>query len=1000
MAKKSVILQNAQKFMAKGKIDKAIEEWQKLITDSPNDGNIYNTIGDLYLKDKKLPKATEAFLKGANAFHSAGFALKAMAVYKKLTKLVPDRVDILTKLADLNAERGMASIAIQDYLAAAKKYTQENDIKGALDVYRKVAALDESNTSIRIKLAEMCLKEGYRELAIEEFVKLAVYYKNNNQSKELETIQEHILKLDPNNLTILQMKGKTAPAAEAPSSTEVPTPEKLLAQVDDLIGKENYDEAGKLIDQCLETDPEDAAAHQKKGTILLKTKTPGEAFESLKKACQIYISRTEYGLAGKLMKDFLDADPERIEAYQLLGEAYEKSGNAKLAVSAYAHIIDEHLASGDMGAGNELFLKIKALDPEHRDVRRLKHTFDHVGIAKAKLEISQSNATLSLSQSDSVQAASPPVEGPGTGIESSVEEQKPPMETVPAQEILDESVGSTVEAPDVVVEPEPEPVDAPAADPAALQSCFTEAEVYIKYGMTDKAIDQLKQAVAMDPENPEAHEQLKAIYKTEGQKEEEVEACLKLIEIYKNTGDSERRKIMGEEAKALDPENPRVMEATGMAPILQDERMEELLKEKPVQDINPVTQESTVNLEPAVEEPVSSPELPDESAPEMEGEEEEDIEERVSEAEFYYQQGLQDEAKKMYELILALKPDHPTAAEKLNLIIKEQEESLTVVSDPPAQVAPEVAAPAPSEDLAEKSDVEKEDEKTLNEELDKSFAAFTGPGETESEPVNAGVDQKSVPREEVAGGKTENVEIKDDEYVDLSMLLDDESRAILEVSISKDAPVAGDLGDADENINAQLDSLFSEFEHDAVEQSDDIDVETHYNLGIAYKEMGLINEAILEFQESIKGSDRFIDSSSMLGVCLQESGNSSEAVQVLKQALGDSRCDETQRRWLMYDLAVSYEIEERFEEAHAQFNDIYESDRNFRDVAERLHILQDRLGKSKQEIQVTTDHASEDEDVDAMMDRIFGESSLSGNSEKNESGAGEDKEKKDKISFL
>ena len=96
---KSTILQNAQRYTAKGQIDNAIEEWQKLIAETPNDGNIYNTIGDLYLKKNAIKYAVAVYFKAANAFHDAGFALKTISVYKKIIKLAPKRRDDCLKLA-------------------------------------------------------------------------------------------------------------------------------------------------------------------------------------------------------------------------------------------------------------------------------------------------------------------------------------------------------------------------------------------------------------------------------------------------------------------------------------------------------------------------------------------------------------------------------------------------------------------------------------------------------------------------------------------------------------------------------------------------------------------------------------------------------------------------------------------------------------------------------------------------------------------------------------
>ena len=57
---KVAITTAAQKFLAKGQIDMAIAEWEKLIGES-NEGNVYNTIGDLYLKKNSKKEAGNGF---------------------------------------------------------------------------------------------------------------------------------------------------------------------------------------------------------------------------------------------------------------------------------------------------------------------------------------------------------------------------------------------------------------------------------------------------------------------------------------------------------------------------------------------------------------------------------------------------------------------------------------------------------------------------------------------------------------------------------------------------------------------------------------------------------------------------------------------------------------------------------------------------------------------------------------------------------------------------
>ncbi len=93
------------------------------------------------------------------------------------------------------------------------------------------------------------------------------------------------------------------------------------------------------------------------------------------------------------------------------------------------------------------------------------------------------------------------------------------------------------------------------------------------------------------------------------------------------------------------------------------------------------------------------------------------------------------------------------------------------------------------------------------------------------------------------------------------------------------------------------------------------DYETHYNLGIAYKEMGLIDDAIREFQASRNDPKRFIHSSNMLGICYIEKGLYQLAIDVLTNAI-DKMEDRGESYWAMkYDLADAYEKNGNLKEA-------------------------------------------------------------------------------------
>lgn len=107
------------------------------------------------------------------------------------------------------------------------------------------------------------------------------------------------------------------------------------------------------------------------------------------------------------------------------------------------------------------------------------------------------------------------------------------------------------------------------------------------------------------------------------------------------------------------------------------------------------------------------------------------------------------------------------------------------------------------------------------------------------------------------------------------------------------------------------------------EQPEPFSAEDHYNLGIAYKEMGLLNKAMEEFRFALTAQERFVDAVLLLAACCKEKNAYSEAVNYIQGALNDSRChDEGGRMLLMCELADFYELQGRPHDAFRLYDEI------------------------------------------------------------------------------
>jgi tetratricopeptide (TPR) repeat protein len=154
----------------------------------------------------------------------------------------------------------------------------------------------------------------------------------------------------------------------------------------------------------------------------------------------------------------------------------------------------------------------------------------------------------------------------------------------------------------------------------------------------------------------------------------------------------------------------------------------------------------------------------------------------------------------------------------------------------------------------------------------------------------------------------------------------------------------GDMRDA-ESSNV-LSDILSEL-RDETEEADEPkeDPETHYNLGIAFKEMGLLDEAIGELQKVCHAVDRGVEFSqpiqafTWLAQCLVDKGAPEAAVRWYQRALHLPGLDDGSRCSIYYDLGMAYEAFGDKKSALVNFMEVYGSNIDYRDVASRIKAL-------------------------------------------------------------
>ncbi|MCS6897246.1 MAG: tetratricopeptide repeat protein [Nitrospira sp.] len=378
------VLQQAQMLASRGQYEHAVGEWKKLAAESPHDGSIYNSIGDLHLKRNAMAEAVTAFLKAAEAFKNEGATLKAIAAYKKVLKCDPTKYEVYQHLGDLNVERGLISNAVQDYLAAAKHCLKARKPKEALALYQKIVKIDPSNRNAQQRIAELCVQDNQQEEAIKVYLQLGRERSAEGRHEEAKEAYQAVLNLDPQNSEAAQYiesfkKGKLGSltpqkSKEAGYPTWLPEPLGQLAEVVRRMDEGQYDGAEAILNQMLSREPGNPQVCQLLARLHLQRGDLQVALGEYRFLASAALRAQDFRLAESLITEFLSQQPDSVPILELYGELYEEQNDPASAALQYAKAIElllTHPEPGMEGYHEELFEKVRSLSPDKELVERL-----------------------------------------------------------------------------------------------------------------------------------------------------------------------------------------------------------------------------------------------------------------------------------------------------------------------------------------------------------------------------------------------------------------------------------------------------------------------------------------------------------------------------------------------------------------------------------------------------------------------------------------------------
>ena len=154
--------------------------------------------------------------------------------------------------------------------------------------------------------------------------------------------------------------------------------------------------------------------------------------------------------------------------------------------------------------------------------------------------------------------------------------------------------------------------------------------------------------------------------------------------------------------------------------------------------------------------------------------------------------------------------------------------------------------------------------------------------------------------------------------------------------VAEEKPPTGDE-------QADFQEMLKRFKQGIAENVDDEDYESHYDLGVAYKEMGLMDEAVAEFQKALRGTTHRVRSYEALGHCFVEKEQYQVAASVLSRAIALGEGDDHHLVGVLYLLGRATEALSKHGDALDYYQRVFAVDIEFRDVADRISAIERKV---------------------------------------------------------
>ncbi|HEX4439856.1 MAG TPA: tetratricopeptide repeat protein [Thermoanaerobaculia bacterium] len=862
-------------------------------------------------------------LQSAEKLLSRGKLDGALKEYLRVLEDNPKDISTLNKVGDLYVRMNRPSESIPYFTRIADFYSKDGFFLKAIAIFKKINKIDPAQLEVYDKLADLYHKQGLVQDARSQYQVLADHYQKNNRLKEAIAVYKKMASIDPSDLRIQVRLADIYRAAH--EKNEAVMQYGLIGNM--LLKRGAHDEAAQVFQKALELSPHDVETQRNLVRSLLAQKNTDAAMAVLKAAPRTPESlslfaeaQLEMGQRAEAIRTAeqalaLDADAEAPRLFLFRLRMQEMALDK--AVAAVAPLIDAAVGRREFGRASEYLEPVVAADPGHAPaLEKLLTVYEAEGnrpglgrtrvalgaAADRRRDIPAAAEQYRLAaEADpgnvaaatwlAGQAAAPPI-----GSAAAVPSAAPASPAAPAA-----SATPSAPAPAAATAAAPPP---PAADPEYQELIIDLEDSASVHAPQPKVpgidLDEEPAAPATASATPEATREGAA-----GTEPPEAAPA--------GTAEEQQLETLIVEAE--------VFAKYGLADKAID-RLYSLAQRRP--DLFKV-RERLIELLAETENPGLAREV-------------------ASLAEAYTAAGRTGDAERIRAMASGAprggRSPHSASAASPPAEVVFEEFEIGQPAAPPAE-APRAYAGSESIDLGD--------------------AELSGPpptfqGLTTPEP-QAPQDTEFVSYEQLGNLLEDEMHraedappaapaVPDVPAVDEANLFADEQKFFnlaeeLEKELSDEA-IAAESGSelSAPQGEVSLEEIFREFKKGVEQQLSAEDYETHYNLGIAYKEMGLVDEAIGEFQLASKDPQRAIECCSMLGHCFLEKGMPQLAIKWFRKGLETPHIQEAATAGMLYDLASVYQDTGDTELAYKTFQEVYGLNANYRDVVRRVKDLE------------------------------------------------------------